>query len=44
MAVGAPHESGGAKGINGNQNDNSVYGSGALYVFTRRGDNWAQQA
>jgi len=44
MAVGAPHESSGARGINGNQNDNSVYGSGAVYVFTRRGDGWAQQA
>jgi hypothetical protein len=44
MAVGAPHESGGARGINGDQNDNSVYGAGAVYVFTRRGDSWAQQA
>jgi hypothetical protein len=44
LAVGAPHESSGARGINGNQNDNSVYGSGAVYVFTRRGDSWAQQA
>ena len=26
VAVGAPHESSGAKGINGNQNDNSMYG------------------
>ncbi len=44
MAVGAPHESSGAKGVNGNQNDDSVYGSGAVYVFTRSGDTWAQQA
>jgi hypothetical protein len=44
MAVGAPHESSGAKGVNGNQNDDSMYGSGAVYVFTRRGDSWAQQA
>ena len=29
LAVGAPHESSGAKGVNGNQNDNSMYGSGA---------------
>ena len=36
LAVGAPHESSGAKGINGNQNDNSLYASGAVYVFTRR--------
>ena len=44
LAIGAPHESSGAKGINGNQNDNSVYASGAVYVFARRGDSWAQQA
>ena len=44
IAVGAPNESSGAKGINGNQNDNSVYSSGAVYVFTRNGNAWAQQA
>ena len=44
MAVGAPYESGGSKGVNGNQNDNSVYASGAVYVFVRQGDAWTQQA
>ena len=44
MAVGAPHESGGTRGINGNQSDNSLYSAGAVYVFTRRGGGWAQQA
>ena len=44
VAVGAPHESSGAKGLNGNQNDNSMYGSGAVYVFVRKGEGWAQQA
>jgi hypothetical protein len=44
IAVGAPHESSGAKGINGNQNDSSVYSAGAVYVFTRRGDTVTQQA
>jgi len=44
IAVGAPHESSAAKGINGNQNDTSLYSSGAVYVFTRRGDAIAQQA
>src|SRR5215510_8112038 len=36
LAIGAPHESGGAKGINGDQNDHSLYSSGAVYVFTRK--------
>ena len=44
LAVGAPHEGSGAKGINGNQNDNSVLGAGAVYIFMRRGDGWSQQA
>lgn len=44
MAVGAPYESGGARGVNGNQDDNSAYASGAVYVFTRQGENWVQQA
>src|SRR5207244_9040546 len=44
LAVGAPYESSGAKGINGNQNDNSVYSSGAVYIFVRRNNAWAQQA
>src|SRR5207249_397401 len=44
MAVGAPHENSASKGINGNQNDHSLYSSGAVYVFTRKGDGVAQQA
>jgi hypothetical protein len=44
IAMGAPHESSGAKGINGNQNDKSAYSSGAVYVFTRRGNAVTQQA
>src|SRR5947207_2708412 len=44
LAVGAPHENSGAKGINGNQNDKSVYSAGAVYVFTRQGNTVAQQA
>jgi hypothetical protein len=44
LAVGAPHENSGAKGINGNQNDHSVYSAGAVYVFTRKGDVVVQQA
>jgi hypothetical protein len=44
MVVGAPHEDGGSRGVNGNQNDNSVDGSGAAYVFVLNGSNWVQQA
>jgi len=44
LAVGAPHENSGARGINGNQNDHSVYSAGAVYVFTRKGNAVAQQA
>ena len=44
MAVGAPFESGGARGVNGNQNDNSVYAAGAVYVYVRQGNSWTQQA
>src|SRR5262247_2168922 len=44
LAVGAPYESSNAKGINGNQNDNSLYAAGAVYVFVRRNDAWTQQA
>jgi hypothetical protein len=46
LAVGAPNEGSGAKGINGDQNDTSVYSAGAVYVFTRRNNTspWTQQA
>ena len=44
MAVGAPYESSAAKGINGNQNDTSLYSSGAVYVFTHVNNAWTQQA
>jgi hypothetical protein len=44
MAVGAPYESGGSKGLNGDQNDNSAYASGAVYIFVRQGASWTQQA
>jgi len=44
LAVGAPHEAGGSAGINGNQRDNSVFDAGAVYVFTRKGEHWVQQA
>jgi hypothetical protein len=44
MAIGAHQESSNAKGINGNQNNNGAYASGAVYVFTRTANSWAQQA
>lgn len=44
LAVGAIAEDSGATGVNGNQNDNSKPSSGAVYVFTRRGRGWRQQA
>jgi len=45
LAVGAPNESSNAKGINGNQADNSSFSAGAVYVYTRAGGgNWSQQA
>jgi hypothetical protein len=44
LAVGAIGEDSAAKGINGNQADNSANGAGAVYVFTRSGGTWTQQA
>src|SRR5688572_12939655 len=44
LAVGAPHESSAARGVDGDQTDNSLYNAGAVYVYVRRGDAWVQQA
>jgi len=44
LAVGALRESSNATGIGGNQADNSATGAGAVYVFTRVGSTWSQQA
>ena len=44
LAVGAPGEASCARGLNGNQADNGCFGSGAVYVFTRTGSTWSQQA
>ena len=44
LAVSTPHEDGGATGVNGNQQDESAWDSGAAYVFVRRGTEWIQQA
>ena len=42
--VGASLEDGGAKGINGRENDDSASEAGALYLFRRSGTAWAQAA
>jgi hypothetical protein len=44
LAVGAIQEASKATGVNGNQNDRSGPGTGAVYVFTRSGTVWSQQA
>ncbi|HKQ83092.1 MAG TPA: FG-GAP repeat protein [Steroidobacteraceae bacterium] len=44
LAVGAPGESSNASGINGNQNDTSALGTGAVYLFQESSGIWSQQA
>jgi hypothetical protein len=44
MAVGASTEASNAKGVNGDQSDNSAANAGAAYVFTRAGSAWSQQS
>ena len=44
LAVGAYREQSNATGINGDESDNSLTEAGAVYVFTRSGTVWSQQA
>lgn len=44
LAAGAISEDSAASGINGNQADNSADSAGAVYVFSRSGGAWSQQA
>ena len=44
LAVGAQNEDSAAKGINGNQKDESAEEAGAVYLFARTGTTWTQQA
>lgn len=46
IAIGAPNESGGSVGINGDQSPHSdqYYSAGAVYVYAFSDNNWAQQA
>lgn len=40
----AAYEDSGAKGVNGDQDDNSVPDAGAIYIFVHAGSTWAQEA
>lgn len=44
LAVGATGEDSGSPGVNGDQSDNSMQDSGAVYIFTRNGSSWTQEA
>jgi len=49
LVVGAPYEDSAASGVNGDQTDDSLVSSGAVYVFRRRaaggtGPRWVQEA
>lgn len=44
LAVGAIGESSNVTGVNGNESDNTASVSGAVYIFTRSGVTWSQQA
>ncbi len=44
LAVGAPFEDSAATGIDGDQSNNLAPDSGAVYLFTRSGGPWTQQA
>ena len=44
LAVGASSEDSKATGINGDENDNGAFNSGAVYVFSRTNGSWAQEA
>lgn len=44
LLVGANSEDSNATGINGDQNDNSLNNSGAVYIFDKSGGSWIQEA
>jgi cysteine-rich repeat protein len=44
LAVGTPYEASAATGVGGDQGDNSAPSAGAVYIFTRSGTMWTQQA
>ena len=44
LAIGRKSDPSNATGINGDQTDSSAGGSGAVYIYTRSGTIWSQQA
>ncbi len=44
ILVGAPEEDSSASGVNGDQADNSMLQTGAVYLFARVGSTWTQRA
>ena len=44
LAVGAQLEDSGSQGIDGFQDDDSALEAGAVYLFARTGETWAQEA
>lgn len=44
LVVGAPNEDSNATGANGDESNNALADSGAVYVFTRPSSTWSQQA
>ncbi|MDX2089290.1 MAG: cadherin-like beta sandwich domain-containing protein [Kofleriaceae bacterium] len=44
LAVSAPDESSSASGVGGDRTDNSLDGSGAVYLFERAGGTWSERA
>lgn len=44
LVVGATREASNATGVDGDQSNNAMAAAGAVYVFTRSGSSWSQQA
>ncbi|NOY92649.1 MAG: integrin [Deltaproteobacteria bacterium] len=44
LAIGAEYEASNASGVDGDQANDSLRGAGAVYIFTRTGSEWSQQA
>jgi hypothetical protein len=44
VVIGARFEDSSATGVNGEQDDNTKFNSGATYIFARSSDQWSQQA